>query len=77
MSSAHVDFLLTQIRTIVIDGIASGDFAAGQPEVIARAIYNATTRFHDPTHAAEWHSPEIQAESEGVISLILNGIRAR
>jgi AcrR family transcriptional regulator len=77
VSSAHVDFLLSQIRTIVIDGIASGDFAAGEPEVIARAIFNATSRFHDPTHAAEWRSPEVEAESEGVISLILDGIRAR
>jgi AcrR family transcriptional regulator len=77
VSSAHVAFLLAQIRAIVVDGIASGDFAAGKPEVIARAVLNATSRFHDPTHAAEWRSPEIQTESEGVISLILNGIRAR
>ncbi|WP_433177187.1 TetR family transcriptional regulator [Actinoallomurus sp. CA-150999] len=77
VSSAHVTFLLTQIRAIVVDGIAGGDFAAGEPEVIARAILNATSRFHDPTHAAEWRSPEVEAESVEVISLILNGIRAR
>jgi AcrR family transcriptional regulator len=77
VSSGHVDFLLTQIRTVVEDGIAGGDFAAGEPEVIARAILNATNRFHDPAHAAEWHSPEAEAESADVISLILNGIRAR
>jgi AcrR family transcriptional regulator len=77
VSSAHVDFLLTQIRTIVIDGIATGDFAAGEPEVIARALFNATTRFHDPMHAAEWRSPEVEAESQDVMSLILDGIRAR
>jgi AcrR family transcriptional regulator len=77
VSSAHVAFLLAQIRAIVIDGIASGDFTAGDPEAAARAILNATSRFHDPTHAAEWNSPETEAESAGVISLILNGIRAR
>lgn len=77
VSSAHVDFLLGQIRTIVADGIASGDFAASEPEVIARAVFNATSRFHDPTHAAEWQSPETEAESAGVISLILDGLRAR
>lgn len=77
VSSAHVAFLLAHIRAIVDDGIAGGDFAAGEPEVIARAIFNATSRFHDPTHAAEWHSPEIEAESAGVIELILNGIRVR
>ncbi|MBO2457609.1 TetR family transcriptional regulator [Actinomadura violacea] len=77
VSSAHVASLLAQIRAIVVDGIAVGDFAAGEPDVIARAVFDATSRFHDPMHAAEWCSPEIEAESEGVISLILDGIRAR
>jgi AcrR family transcriptional regulator len=77
VSTAHVAFLLDEIRAIVVDGIAGGDFAPGEPEMIARAIFNATTRFHDPTHAAEWRSPEVEAESAGVIALILNGIRAR
>jgi pyridoxal biosynthesis lyase PdxS len=77
VSSAHVAFLLAQIRAIVVDGIASGDFAACEPEVIARAILNATSRFHDPAHAAEWHAPEVEAVSADVISLILDGIRAR
>ena len=77
VSTAHVAFLLDEIRAIVVDGIAGGDFAPGEPETISRAIFNATTRFHDPTHAAEWRSPEVEAESAGVISLILNGIRAR
>ena len=77
VSTAHVAFLLDEIRAIIIDGVASGDFAPGEPETIARAILDATTRFHDPTHAAEWSSPEVEAASDGVISLILNGIRAR
>jgi len=77
VSSAHVAFLLAQIRAIVVDGIAGGDFAACEPEVTARAILNATSRFHDPVHAAEWDTPEVQAESADVISLILDGIRAR
>lgn len=77
VSSAHVAFLLAQVHATVVDGIASGDFAACEPEVIARAIFNATSRFHDPTHAAEWQSPEVEAESATVISLILDGIRAR
>ena len=77
VSTAHVAFLLDEIRAIVVDGIASGDFAPGEPEMIARAIFNATTRFHDPTHAAEWRFPEVEAASDGVIALILNGIRAR
>jgi AcrR family transcriptional regulator len=77
VSTAHVAALLAQIRAIVVDGIATGDFAAGDPEVIARAVLNATSRFHNPSHAAEWRSPEIEADSADVIALILNGIRAR
>ncbi|MDL4815069.1 TetR family transcriptional regulator [Actinomadura opuntiae] len=77
VSSAHVEFLLAQVRAIVADGIAGGDFEPGDPEAIARAVFNATNRFHDPMHAAEWQSPEAEAEAEGVVSLILDGIRAR
>jgi AcrR family transcriptional regulator len=77
VSSAHVAFLLDQIRTIVADGMASGHFAAGDPEEIARAVFHATTRFTDPTHAAEWRSPDVDTEAAAVVSLILDGIRAR
>jgi AcrR family transcriptional regulator len=77
VSSGHVAFLVDQIRAIVVDGIAGGDFADGEPEAIARAVLNATSRFHDPMHAAEWSSPDVEAESEAVVSLILDGIRAR
>ncbi|MER6815446.1 TetR family transcriptional regulator [Spirillospora sp. NPDC000708] len=77
VSSGHVAFLIDQIRAIVVDGIASGDFADGEPEAVARAVLNATSRFHDPLHAAEWSSPEAEAEAEAVVSLVLDGIRAR
>jgi AcrR family transcriptional regulator len=77
VSSGHVGFLLDQVRTIVADGMAGGDFAAGDPQEVGRAVYHALTRFIDPRHAAEWRSPEIEAESAAVVSLILDGIRAR
>lgn len=77
VSSDHVGFLLAQVRDIITAGIATGDFADGKPELIARAVLNATSRFHDPTHAAQWHSPETEADSMAVVSLILDGLRAR
>jgi len=77
VSASHVGFLVAQVRDIIIDGIATGDFVAGEPEVIARAVLNATSRFHDPTHAAEWHSPETEGDSAAVVSLIIDGLRAR
>ncbi|MFD2420163.1 TetR family transcriptional regulator [Amycolatopsis pigmentata] len=75
--SAHVDDLLARIRAIVVDGIASGDFAAVDPDVTARAMLDATCRFRDPGYAVEWSTPGIEAESDAVIALILDGIRAR
>jgi AcrR family transcriptional regulator len=77
VSSAHVTALLTRLRAVVVDGITSGDFADGDPDVIARAVFDATGRFHNPSHAAEWRSPEIKAESEAVVTLILDGLRTR
>ncbi|PXX62139.1 TetR family transcriptional regulator [Nocardia tenerifensis] len=77
VAAGHVGFLLAQVRDIIIDGVATGDFTAGEPEVIAQAVLNATSRFHDPTHAAEWRSAETEADSAAVVSLILDGLRAR
>ncbi|QKW33150.1 TetR family transcriptional regulator [Actinomadura sp. NAK00032] len=76
VSSAHVDFLLAEVRAIVADGMTTGTFTPGDPEALARAVLDATTRFHDPTHAAEWNSPETEAQSEAVISLILTGLQS-
>ncbi|RGA01678.1 TetR/AcrR family transcriptional regulator [Microbispora triticiradicis] len=76
-SRSHLAFLLDQIRAVVADGVAGGDFAPCDPEATARAVFNASTRFLDPRHAAEWQSPEIEAEAASVVSLILDGIRAR
>jgi AcrR family transcriptional regulator len=77
VSSAHVAFLLDQIRAVVADGIAGGDFTDGDPEQAARAVLDATSRFHDPVHAEEWRAPEVEAASERVLSLILDGLRSR
>ncbi|HLU55207.1 MAG TPA: TetR family transcriptional regulator [Pseudonocardia sp.] len=77
VSAAHVAFLVDQVRTVIADGIAGGDFTAGDPEVLARAVLDATARFHHPLHAAEWRSPQLEADAERVLSLIIDGIRAR
>lgn len=77
VSSAHTSFLLAQVRDVIADGVAAGDFAAGDPEATARAVLNATSRFHDPSHAAEWDSPETEADSAAVLSLIFDGLRSR
>ena len=74
---AHIDHLIGQITQIILDGIAQGEFAADDPLVCGRAVLAATTRFHDPAHAAEWSDPDIDVELDGVWSLILVGLRPR
>jgi AcrR family transcriptional regulator len=75
--TAHVDELVGQLATIIADGMAAGDFAAGDPETAARAVFDATARFHNPAHAASWDEPGIDDAFEGVYALVLGGLRAR
>jgi AcrR family transcriptional regulator len=74
--TAHVDELVAQLATIVADGMASGDFAPGDPQTAARAVFDATARFHNPAHAATWDEPGIDDAFEGVWALVLGGLRA-
>jgi hypothetical protein len=73
----HVEALVGQIARIIGDGVASGEFAAMKPETAARAVFNATARFHNPAHASEWSDPGIDAAFEAVWSLMLGGLLAR
>jgi len=67
---AHVRILTGQLATVIADGIARGEFASTDPKVAARAVFDATSRFHNPAHAAEWSDPGIDAAFEGVWSLV-------
>jgi hypothetical protein len=40
-------------------------------------VFDATARFHNPTHAPEWADPGIDPAYEGVRSLVLRGLGAR
>jgi hypothetical protein len=48
--------------------------ACADPEAAARAVFDATGRFHNPAHAAEWADPGIDDAFEGVWSLVLAGL---
>ncbi|HEY4385951.1 MAG TPA: TetR family transcriptional regulator [Ktedonobacteraceae bacterium] len=71
---AHVDNLAHQIAQIIADGVAQGEFAPVNPAVAGQAVFDATARFHNPVHVAEWADPDIDAAFEGVWSLILCGL---
>ena len=68
---AHVHELTEQVARIIADGVRRGEFAAVDPTVAARAVFDATARFHNPAHASEWSDPGIDAAFEGVWSLLV------
>jgi AcrR family transcriptional regulator len=74
---AHVATLVGQLTRIIADGIERGELEVTDPVAAARAVFNATVRFHNPIHASEWSDPGIDAAFEGVWSLILGGLGAR
>jgi AcrR family transcriptional regulator len=75
--AAHVEKLAHQVGAIIADGVARGEFTAADPIKAGRAVFDATSRFHNPAHAAEWNDPRINAEFQAVWQLILAGLLAR
>lgn len=71
---AHVDTLVGQITQIIASGMARGEFTVADPVAAARAVFDATARFHNPIHAAEWSDPGIDVAFEGVWALLLCGL---
>jgi AcrR family transcriptional regulator len=71
---AHIETLVDQLARIVADGVADGDFLADDPRATARAVFDATSRFHNPAHAAVWTDPQIEAAYEEVRALVLRGL---
>ena len=72
--AAHVAELTRQIAEIIRDGMATGEFAKGDAVALARSVFDATARFHNPVHAAEWIDPRLEADFEGVWALLLRGL---
>ena len=74
---AHVAVLAGQITQIIADGIAQGEFTVNDAGAMGWAVYYATSRFHDPVHAAWWSDPASSVAFEGVWSLVLYGLGVR
>ncbi|GAB2843276.1 TetR family transcriptional regulator [Streptomyces deserti] len=73
---AHIDDLTGQLTRIVEAGVASGAFAPpADPATTARALFQATGRFHDPGYAREWEEPGVEADFAAVVELLLRGLR--
>jgi AcrR family transcriptional regulator len=72
----HLADLVAQLTRIVQAGVDTGTFTVTDPATAARALFQATARFHDPCHAAEWKEPGVEEEFEAVVDLLMRGLRA-
>jgi AcrR family transcriptional regulator len=70
----HVDHLVGQIARILADGNESGEFVVDDPDRTARAIFDATSRFHNPAFASQWSEPGLDEALESVVALLLGGL---
>jgi AcrR family transcriptional regulator len=72
----HLAGLIGQLTRVVQDGVDAGTFAVADPAVTARAVFQATGRFHDPCYAQEWEQPGAQEEFTALVDLLVRGVRA-
>ena len=71
---AHVKTLTDQLAHIFTDGVARGEFDVANPGLAARAVFDATSRFHNPANAPGWADPEIELAYVAVRSLVFAGL---
>jgi AcrR family transcriptional regulator len=72
----HKDCLVDQIAQMLSDGVKQGVFEVADPKISARAIFDATSRFHHPAHADEWNDPDAPARIDALLTLLLRGLEA-
>ncbi|MET7284665.1 TetR family transcriptional regulator [Streptomyces sp. NPDC005573] len=70
----HITDLTAQLTRIIEAGAGSGAFRAPDPAAAARAVFQATGRFHDPCYAREWQQPGVEEEFTAVVDLLIRGL---
>jgi len=73
---AHKERLVGQVAHILSDGVKQGAFQVGDAKATARALFDATCRFHHPAHAEEWKDPDLAPRVDAVLTLLLKGLDA-
>jgi AcrR family transcriptional regulator len=73
---AHKDGLVDQIAGILSDGVKQGAFQVADAKAAARALFDATVRFHHPAHAEEWSDPQLASRLDALLALLLRGLEA-
>ena len=74
---AHKDGLIDQVAQILSEGEKQGAFQVADTKATARALFEATSRFHHPAHAEEWKDPQLAARIDVLLALLLRGVEAR
>ena len=72
---AYKDKQVDLIAKILADGVAQGVFEVDNVKATARAVFDATVRYHHPAHAEEWAKPECPSRIDALIALLLRGVR--
>ena len=73
---AHKDSLVDQIAHILSDGVKQGAFQIDEVKTSARAVFDATVRFHHPAHSDEWRDPQLAVRIDAMLALLLRGLEA-
>jgi len=73
---AHKERLVDQVAHIITDGVKQGAFQVADAKVSARAVFDATTRYHHPAHSDEWKDPALAARIDALLALLLKGLEA-
>jgi len=71
---AHKDGLVDQIAQILSEGVKQGVFQVADANATARAIFDATSRFHHPAHSDEWRDPQLAARIDALLALLIKGL---
>ena len=73
---AHRERLIDQVAYILSDGVKQGTFQVADAKASARAVYDATIRYHHPAHSDEWKDPARAARIDALLALLLRGLEA-
>ena len=72
----HKEGLIDQVASILSDGVKQGTFEIADVKTSARAVFDASIRFHHPAHSDEWKDPELPARIDALLALVLKGLEA-
>jgi len=74
---AHKERLVSQVAHILSDGVQQGAFEVTDVKASARAVFDATVRYHHPAHSDEWSDPQLPARIDALLALLLKGLEAQ